>query len=274
MKKIIVPVDFSTTAENAAVFATKLAEFYKADIWLLYVFEIATPFAEYGYAAFNPLEMEEAAKFELEQFATKIKQHASTPVNIHLNSMAGVLQDSLSTFCSEIEPDLVVMGLSGKNALTKLIIGSNTIRAIHNLTYPVLVVPPKATFIPIRKIGFACDYKKVIETTPVAPIKKLVNDFNAELYVLNVEYTLDALSAETVAEGMFISELFKDVKPYYSTIYSEDITNGINWFTDQEKIDWLVMIPKKHNLIDKLFGRSHTKELLYHTHVPVLCIHE
>jgi nucleotide-binding universal stress UspA family protein len=274
MKKIIVPVDFSTTAETAAKFACELAQFYRADVCFFYVYEVLIPLPEYGFTVANPEEMKEAATYELEKFRDKIRKDLTVPLTIDLKTEAGILGDSLSTLCDEWQPDLVVMGLSGKTALTKLVVGSNTIRAIHQLKYPVLVVPPNAEFMPIRKIGFACDYKKVIESTPVAPIKKLVKDFNAELHVLNVEYTLEAISAEKVAEGMYISELLKDVKPYYSTIYSQDITEGINWFVDKEKIDWVVMIPKKHNLIDKIFGRSQTKSLLYHAHIPVLCMHE
>jgi nucleotide-binding universal stress UspA family protein len=274
MKKIIVPVDFSETAENAAVFAGKLAQFYRADMWLYYNYEISIPFAEYGYLTVSPNDMENAANFELEAFKKKIASQITSPVQINTRSGCGSLIENLLNFCDEIEPDLVVYGLSGKNALTRLVVGSNTIRAIHHLKYPVLVVPPKAEFMPVRKMGFACDYKKVLETTPVTLLKKLVKDFNADLYVLNVEYSLQALSAETVAESMYISELLKELKPYYSTIFSEDIPLGINWFTEKEKIDWIVMIPKQHNLMDKIFGRSQTKELLYHTNVPVLCMHE
>ena len=54
---------------------------------------------------------------------------------------------------------------------------------------------------------------------------------------------------------------------------SQDITAGIN-FLQKTKVDWIVVIPKKHKLVDKLFKRSQTTDLLYHTTVPVLCIHE
>jgi hypothetical protein len=73
---------------------------------------------------------------------------------------------------------------------------------------------------------------------------------------------------------MYISELLHELKPTYQTILSADVTNGINWFAYKGKIDWVVVIPKKHKLTEKMFTRSQTKELLYHTHVPVLCIHE
>jgi nucleotide-binding universal stress UspA family protein len=185
-----------------------------------------------------------------------------------------VLQEGLNNICEEIKPDLVVMGLTGKTRLTKLIVGSNTIQAVHDLTYPVLVVPPQATFIPIRKIGFACDYKKVKETTPVNLLQKFVRDFNAELHVMNIDFENKYFGPESVQENIQLYEMLEDYKPEYHNIESEDITLGINHFAEKTKIDWMVVIPKKHNLLHRIFGRSHTQDLIYHTHIPVLCIHE
>jgi nucleotide-binding universal stress UspA family protein len=274
MKKIIAPVDFSDAAANAAVFAGNLAEFYGAELWLYHSYEMMIPVTEYGYSYISITEMQEAAEHELESFKNKVQDELRRTIPIVTKAENATLTDGLAALCNEIKPDIVVIGLSGKNALTKLVVGSNTIRIIHQLDYPVLVIPPKAAFVPVRKIGFACDYKKVLETTPVMPLKKFVHDFNAELYVLNIEYNNTATSAEKIKESEVITRLLQDLKPAYQTIVSGDITFGINWFADKEKIDWLVMIPKKHNLAEKMFGRSQTKELLHHTHLPVLCMHE
>jgi nucleotide-binding universal stress UspA family protein len=274
MKKIIVPVDFSDTAANAAQFAGNLAEFYGAEMWFYHAYEMIIPITEYGYSFISPNEMQQAAEHELEEFKKKVQSNLRRIVNIQTKADNASLTDGLAALCDEIKPDIVVMGLSGKNALTKLVVGSNTIRIIQQLTYPILVVPPKATFVPVRKIGFACDYKKVIKSTPIQPLKKLIQDFNAELYVLNIEFNKSGFSEEKIEESLYINELLKDLKPLYKTILSDDISNGINWFADKQQIDWVVVIPKKHNLIEKLFSRSQTKELLFHTHLPVLCMHE
>ncbi|MGF2414283.1 universal stress protein [Ferruginibacter sp.] len=274
MKKIIAPVDFSDTAANAAIFAGNLAEFYGAELWLYHSYEVVVPVTEYGYSYVSITEMQQAAEHELAEFKNRVQNALRRTITIQIKAENATLVDGLSALCDELDPALVVMGLSGKNALTRLVVGSNTIRTIHNLDYPVLVVPPKATFIPIRKIGFACDYKKVIETTPVHLLKKIMHDFNAELHVLNVEYIKGTAPATKVEESMYITELLHELKPTYQTILSADITNGINWFADKEKIDLMVVIPKKHHLVEKMFSRSQTKELLYHTHVPVLCIRE
>lgn len=272
MNKIIVPVDFSATAENAAFFAAELAAFYHAELHLYNAYGTYTPVSEYAWVVTTD-EMQDAATFEMDKFKENLESKLSVPPRMVTKVENVFLQAGLPAYCNEQKPDLVVMGLSGKNAFTRLVVGSNTIYAIQHLTCPVLVVPPKARFAPVRKLGFACDYDAVIATTPVGPIKKLVKDFNAALYVLNVEAGTVVNDAKT-DEGKHLKELFKDCSPEYQTIISQDITAGINYFAAQTKADWLVLIPKKHNLMEKMFRRSQTSDLLHHTTMPVLCIHE
>jgi len=177
MKKIIAPVDFSDAAANAAIFAGNLAEFYGAELWLYHSYEMVIPVTEYGYSYVSVTEMQEAAEHELNAFKDRIQAALRRTITIVIKAENATLTDGLAALCDEIKPEFVVMGLSGKNALTRLVVGSNTIRTIRQLTYPVLVIPPKATFVPVRKIGFACDYKKVLETTPVQPLKKTGQGF-------------------------------------------------------------------------------------------------
>ncbi len=274
MKRIIAPVDFSEAAENAAQYAGNLAAFYGAELWLYHTYEVIIPVSDVGYPFVNLNEMQQAAEYELAAFKERIKSKIKPLVTIKYKAENTSLSEGLTAFCEELKPDMVVMGLSGKNALTRLVVGSNTIRTVQQLAYPVLVVPPKADFIPIRKIGFACDYSKLIATSPIEPLKTVVTDFRAELFVLNIIYNSTSLSPEGKEEAIYITELLKDLKPTYQTILSDDVTNGINWFAEKEKIDWVVVIPQKHKLMDKIFKRSQTKDLIYHTHLPVLCMHE
>jgi nucleotide-binding universal stress UspA family protein len=274
MKNIIAPIDFSETAENAAIFAGNLAAFYGADLWLYHTYEITIPVSSFGYPFISPSEMHYAAEHELEEYKARVQSAIRTPINIYIRAEDSSLTDGLASLCDEIKPDMVVMGITGKNALARLVVGSNTIKIIQHLTYPVLVVPPKAEFIPIRKIGFACDYEKVIVTTPIEPLKKLVHDFNATLFVLNIVFSNITSSADKIEESMDISNLLKEFKPEYHTILTEDVVYGINWFADKQKLDLVVVMPKKNNLLEKIFSRNKTKDLLYHTHIPVLCMHE
>lgn len=274
MKKIIVPVDFSSTSVNAAQFAAELAVFYGAEILLYHAYQLPVVLHEFSYPVFDIKETQDAAEHELEAIRENIQSKLKVPLpSAILAEMIG-LQDGLTALCDKLNPDLVIMGLSGKNALTRLIVGSNTIKTIQELKYPILVIPPKAEFVPIRKMGFACDYRNIEETTPVNFFKKILTDFRADLYVLNINQPGHNLSEENIKEDRVLHELLKDVKALYNTIEAGDVIDGINWFIEKEKLDWIVVIPKKHLLLQKMFSRSHTKDLLHHTHVPVLCIHE
>ena len=182
--------------------------------------------------------------------------------------------EGLADFCDEIQPDLVVMGLSGKDALTKLIVGSNTIKIIHDLKYPVLVIPPKASFKPVVKIGFACDFKQVVETTPVQFIKQMVKEFGAELHILNVDYKNKNFKPDTPEQSFLLHNMLEDVKPQYHFINCIDTEDGINEFAETNNLDLVITIPKKHKLLEGIFKPSSTKKLVFQSHIPVMCLHE
>ena len=274
MKNIIVPVDFSETAANAAEFAGNLAAFYGAELWIYHAYQIPIALSEFAYPVLDIAEMQKAADHELETLKEATQGKLRRTIPIHTKAEMNVMQLGLNNFCEEVKPDLVVMGLSGKNSLTRLIVGSNTIKAINDLQYPLLVIPPQAEFIPVRKIGFACDYQQLEKSTPINLIKKIVIDFHAELHVINIENNHKNEKKELVDEGLIIYDLLQGTKAAYHTVTAAEITEGINWFIDREKLDWIAVIPKKHRLIESIFKRSHTKDLIFHTHTPVLCIHK
>ena len=231
-------------------------------------------YGELTWPLFNTSESQGAAEQELEALRETVQNSLRSKVKFNTKTQMAPFADGLAGFCDEIKPDLVVMGLSGKDALTKLIVGSNTIKTIHDLKYPVLVIPPKASFAPVVKIGFACDYKNMEETTPVELLKKMLKDFDADLYVLNVDHNDEHVDDDVMDGSILAKKLFKDINPVYDSIESENVTEGLNKYADEKGLDWIMVIPKKHTALQKIFHRSHSKDLLYHTHLPVLCVHQ
>ena len=274
MKRLIVPVDFSPTSVNAATFAGNLAIFYGAEVWLYHAYEMPVGIGEVTWPLFNAAELQNAAEHEIEMMKTTVQENLRSKVAFNTKTELVSFTEGLTEFCDAMKPDLVIMGLSGKDALAKLIVGSNTIKVIHELKHPVLVVPPKATFTPVVKVGFACDYRKMEETTPVSLLKKVLNDFDADLHILNVDHNDEHVDDEVMDGSIVAKRLFEDIKPVYDIIESENVTEGLNKYAAEKSLDWIVVIPKKHTALQKLFHRSHSKDLLYHTHLPVLCVHQ
>jgi nucleotide-binding universal stress UspA family protein len=187
----------------------------------------------------------------------------------------GDVSDELEEVCKLIQPFAVIMGTRGTSGVERVLFGSTTLTAIRHLKWPVIVVPPGKEYgTGIKKIGFACDFDKVVESTPIQFIKKMVKEFGAELHVLNVDYEGRHFKPETPEESLMLHTLLEDLNPNYHFINHVDIEDGINEFAEENNIDLLITIPKKHRLLESLFKHSSTKQLVTQSHVPVMCVHE
>jgi hypothetical protein len=120
----------------------------------------------------------------------------------------------------------------------------------------------------------ACDFDSIKATTPIDAIKGFVNDFGAELHVLNVDYHNRHFKADTPMQSEFIHAALENFKPTYHYIENQDIEDGINEFAETNNLDIVITIPKKHKRIGGLFKKSSTRQLVFESHVPIMCIHE
>src|SRR4030095_6831531 len=72
----------------------------------------------------------------------------------------------------------VVMGITGRTALEKALIGSNTLKLVDKNVVPVLIIPPGASFKDVKNVALTSDFKDVRMTTPSIPIKSLLQLFH------------------------------------------------------------------------------------------------
>ncbi|MCY7311453.1 MAG: universal stress protein [Chitinophagaceae bacterium] len=276
MKTIIVPIDFSPVSTNATNFAVDMALAITADILLVNVYNI--PVAYSGDAPVMLLSVEELKKgseTQLEDLKAKIDHITSGKIIVKTEAIMGNIVDELEELCKNIQPFAVVMGAKGKNAVEKIIFGSTTLTAIRHLTWPVICVPPGKEYGKgIKKIGFACDFRQVLETTPVHFIKQMVKEFKAELHILNVDYKGKHFRPDTPQQSFLLHNLLEEEKPTYHFINNADTEDGINQFAETNNLDLVIAIPKKHKLLDGIFKPSSTKQLVFQSHIPVMCVHE
>jgi len=275
MKTIIIPTDFSETATNAANYAVALAKEVKATITLLHVYQVpVTITTDTPIVVVAEEDLRRAAESHLHSLKGEIESVAGNAVKVYSELRLGNTVTELEALSNSLKPFAVIMGSNGHSDLEQVLFGSTTLKTIRHLTWPVIAVPPEAKYNGIRKIGFACDYKQVVETTPAQLIKDFVKNFNAEFHVLNVDYENRHFKPETPEESLLLHTLFEELNPVYDFIESPEVEQGINKFAEKNKLDLLVTIPKKHKLLDGLFRKSATKQLVFHAHVPVMCVHE
>ena len=274
MKTIIVPTDFSPAAENAMKFAADMAVNINASVLLFHVYEIPVSMTDVPVVMVSADELRKNSESKLSEIKNELTNATSGKIKIYTESRMGTVADELEEFCKDIKPFALIMGTKGTSTVERILFGSTTLSAIRHLKWPVIVVPPGKEYgTGFKKIGFACDFEKVVESTPVQFIKNMVGEFGAELHVLNVDHKGKHFTPNTPDESLMLHTLLKDLNPKYHFIDHPDVEKGINEFAEKNNIDLLITIPKKHGLMD-LFKHSSTKELITHSHVPVMCVHE
>lgn len=274
MKTLIVPTDFSPVSINAMNYAADMALSIDASLLLLHVYQIPVTFTEVPVVNISLEEMKKISEEKVAELKKGLEHITSGKLKIYAESRLGEVTDEIEALCKKINPFAVVMGTKGAGGLERLFLGSNTLTAIKHLTYPVIVVPPGAVFNGIKKIGFACDLNEVVETTPSDKIHEVCTMFNASLLVLNVDFKNKNFLPETPEESLLLHTLLEDLDPVYQYIEHEDVVEGINEFAEKQALDLVITIPKKHKLLSGLFQKSHTRELVFESHIPIMCIHE
>ena len=274
MKTLIVPTDFSPVSINAMNYAADMALSIDASLLLLNVYQIPVTFTEVPVVNISLEEIKKISEEKVAELKKGLEHITSGKLKIYAESRLGEVTDEIEEVCKKINPFAVVMGTKGAGGLERLFLGSNTLTAIRHLTYPVIVVPPGAVFNGIKKIGFACDLNEVVETSPSDKIHEVCAMFNATLHVLNVDFKNKHFLPETPEESLLLHTLLEDLDPVYQYIEHQDVVEGINEFAEKQAIDLVITIPKKHKLLSGLFQKSHTRELVFESHIPIMCIHE
>ncbi len=272
MKTILVATDFSAAALNAAKYGVNMATAINADIHLLHVCQVPVSFSEIPVIV-NLQEMQQSAEMEINELKEQLIRAASNKLNVSTEVVMGGFFQELKAVCERINPYTVVIGSQGSTAAERLFFGSNAVYAMTHLMWPLITVPVETSFSSIKKIGLACDFENVADTTPVNEIKRLVQDFHAELHILNTAKK-EVYDPELVFESGVLQNMLAALNPVLHFIANKNTDEGIMDFTEKNDIDLLVVLPKRHGLLDKLIHKTHTKRFVLHSHVPVMALHQ
>lgn len=275
MKTIIVPTDFSPTATNAMHYAIQMAKQINAHLLLVHVYQVPVSYTDAPIVLVSVEELRKSAEARMQKLKEEVEHLVHKEQKVYTETILGNVVDELENLCKKIKPFAVVMGTKGVTGLERVLFGSNTLMAIRHLSWPVICVPPGKKYgTGIKKIGFACDYEKVVRSTPAPLIKSLVKTFGAELHVLNINSDGKKRSEEMPEQSILLQTLLGDLKPEFHFIQYNDVEDGINDFAIRNELDLVITIPKKHSLVEKIFRENSSKQLINHSNVPIACIHE
>jgi nucleotide-binding universal stress UspA family protein len=276
MKKFLVPTDFSDTSKNAAKFAAQAVAGVKDAMIILYnVSDKVAAGTDGSLLTESDNDRNIILGNALLQLKDEIQPFAGGAQIDTVLEYGSSLVENMERYVRHYDIDMVIMGITGATRIEQIFIGSNTLDMVNTAVVPVLIVPPDATFRQIKNVVLASDLKDVAITTPVAAIKAVLDIFKPTLHIVNVDHEhYVAVTDEYKAEANILESMLADYKPEFFFIRQYDFLEAISQYAQDKNIDLIIIIPKTDSFLGGIFKTSHTKKLAYHSHIPIVAIHE
>jgi nucleotide-binding universal stress UspA family protein len=287
VRRILVPVDFSSLSLHACRFAVNLAQKYKAEVKLLHVFYNPainiTPYDEhYSYQvklSNNLREIEKNARTSMVKLEQKLiswsKNEKITDVKITTGFANGEAADEILTYCQKYRPAIIIMGTRGLTKGTHPM-GRVTTRIIENSTIPVLALPDGS----VKKID---DLNSLLYATDFDPsdysaINRLLNmltPLNIQLHCVHVSVGYkkpwDPVKMDELKQHL--TREYQEKKLKFEVIVSDNIVYGIESYIRNNGIDAIAVISHKRGTLEKMFAPSMTKKIFSETGKPLFVFH-
>ncbi|MEN0006358.1 MAG: universal stress protein [Bacteroidota bacterium] len=277
MNTILFPTDFSEAAHKAFVYALHFAKKYKAKVLTLHAYQkpdlAATAHLPLSLAAFY--ESIDLMEFESYKDSIPILRKQADEEGFSSMELQHVLEEgevveTILKVAERDKVDMIIMGTTGVQGLIELMMGTYAGEVLENANCPVLAVPEASTFDgKIDRMAFMTSLGE-IEKVGLQKIAEVAQLFDAELYCVNVD--LAHTSALTNRMEAFKNSIQDNQAINFQVLQGTDVRKAIVDFVNANAIDLVAAVSTKRSFWEELFQYSRTKDLTYHTNIPVLSI--
>jgi nucleotide-binding universal stress UspA family protein len=286
IRRILVPVDFTPHAENAAYYALQLAAVLKANIQLVntYLDPLGSPqsyLESYTYQLnLDKIirEIEEETEKSLIALAgrleNKIKEEKLQGVHISWDMNKGNAVNSILAKADDYKPGLIIMGTRGSELSGIRSFGSVTAQLIEKSRLPILAIPHdydgQWAKLPKRVL-----YATNFDQTDFSALRRLVSfikPFKSKLYCVHVAQddseTMDEIQMRKMKD--YLTGTIDDFSLECGLLKTVDLQQGLEDFIIEREIDVLALTTHKRSFFERIFKPSVTKKFLFQTHIPLL----
>lgn len=266
IKHILVPTDFSGFSNRAFQFACNLAAQSEAKITLIHVVE---PPYNFAVAVEGMLELMEKNAFKrMEMISGTCKEDIKiTNVVRHGRTSREILN-----YVDSAGADVVVMGSRGQSGLSRTVLGSVSAAIAHELPVPLFVIPEEAANAKISSLLFATNFREK-DPANFKLTSSIAELIDASLSVIHVS---PAINFETRIRHLGFTELLREETGNESLnielIEDENLLIGLANYITGKQITGIVLNRYKKSVVQKLFGKDHTDEMLTYAELPLLIL--
>ncbi len=287
MKKILVPVDFSSHTDITCRYALEFAKASGAELKLFHTYFDQIIIADTSFpdtldmsTIYNEELMKEIfrqAEHNMQELEEKVNHLITkenlTNITITTNVTGGELEHELKGICSEFHPDLVVMGTTGKGNNIN-VWGKVSTFIIDHAKVPVITVPEMKNFRGFETIMFAADLSDGNAGT-ISDLIELFSSFKITLHV--VHFIIKSKPSDSYTRMKKLQMKFgKEEKEgrisFEVSEVESDNQKTVDHYVKDKNVDMIAFQPHKHSLLYMLFTKNITKKNLFATNIPLLAV--
>jgi nucleotide-binding universal stress UspA family protein len=287
MKKILVPVDFSSHTDITCSYALEIAKMFGAEIRLFHTYFDQIIVADSSFPEsidMSTLYNEELLKEILHQaernleelhesLQEKIRSEKIGNVTLSKTLTGGDIEMELITVCNEYEPDLVIMGTKGKGNSVQ-VWGRFSTYLINHVSMPVMTIPDIKKNLGFNHLMFSADLSDS-NVESIRTILKLMAPFQFHIHCVHFSSKGKVKDEESKLTALkdSISTLPDSAKISVEVVDTEgDNQKAIDNFVKENKISLIAFQPHKRSLLYTMFTRNITKKNLFSVNLPLLAI--
>ncbi|NJC25603.1 universal stress protein [Neolewinella antarctica] len=279
IKSILVPVDFSEISANSYRYALRLADKVSASVHLLHCLPSIPTIAGYGYSAYDALPQEhQRAEQQISTFVAAGKLAVSSEVNrmpeVDTSITAFGLGKGIADYVGAEEIDLIVMGTKGARDGWDRFFGTNSAFMVGQVRQPLLVLPARAEFRPIKSVCFATNLRE----SDIAGAERLggmLSAFKPRIDFLHVHLPDSKQTDESITTFRKAFERPRNgVGGTFKIVEQPAATTGIFAYLENLPHDLLVMVKSDREWWERLLYHSDTKKSAMMTSLPLLIFRE
>ncbi|QSE98097.1 universal stress protein [Fulvivirga lutea] len=269
MKRILVPTDFSSNANNAAKVALSLAKKSGAELHFIHV--VYTP-SDWNKMTDEMKEKYPESSHKVESARLSMEKLVSDKIfdTIKVAKTLGFGNpiEEINHYLSKNEVDLIVVGSHGTSHKADLFIGSNTQRIMRSTKIPVVAVKDSFKLEDLNRIVFASNFDKEAEI-PFKKMEAISNALGAELDMLYINTPHNFKTSEEI--DTVISKFLKEIdsNKEIHVRNDHDVAKGILSYCKKTNADMAVLINhRKAYKAHYLMGVTET--LVFQSDFPVI----
>lgn len=278
MRTILVPVDFTSTTENAVRVAADWAKTYEYQNIIL----LKTA----GESEFDYLHIAEGHSFVNEESVNNLLQRTEllfdqlTDIITEKSpeiKVSKVLSDwTLTRSINELlknQPsvELIILGSDDQTSSTESFVSENIISIARTSPVKTLIVPNSYHYSPVKNIFIPCDIKGIKRLERLFHHKSVIHQQDVRLSFLNITREKEDETEKRELEN-YIREHLTEIPSSIHYSHDENIIKGILNFAAADKADLIIALPGQHSFLYYLASRSISEGIYQNTSQPVLIL--